>query len=293
MLSDKFKSGRDGFLQRELLFILLAVFAVSLGSCDPDAGEGGYVTYPPDCLFIYSMKDAEKKIPAHPYGDSPERAIYLEVCMDMGDTSQPDNNYLRLLEVIGKSGKYVWLAFGGAAGGETVFTSPPLNEAAKGMDKIIGTSFPNNTKSIEADTNGVSPLFFYENLKWVVGNKGLTEISASAFRSCKGIERAEYLPAKIIGEDAFRGCENLKTVDVFSVETIGDNAFFNCSSLEYITFLGAPPKLGSGVFLGSTPSNFTIIRMKESVYLYTKWLSDNASNFNNGGKDIVFKDWVQ
>ena len=245
-------------------------------------------------LKVYSLKDAEKKLAEHGYGGSPEKAISLEVYMNLGDLSQPNNNYLRLLEVIGKSGKYVGLWLGGCKMGRTtVFTSPPLSKAAVGMDKILGIYFPSVTESIEADKNGRSPFFFYENLRRVeTYNQVLTKIGNNAFSFCRSLESVNLPDVKTIGNEAFRGCENLKEVNLSALKIIGNSAFFECSSFERIyLYYTTPPSLGNDVFLGSTPSDFVIIRNNESSDLFSEWLAENASKFNNDGKDIVLKGW--
>jgi hypothetical protein len=46
-------------------------------------------------------------------GKSPDWPQYVQVSINLGDLSQPDNDYIRLLAVIGKVGKYVHLALSG------------------------------------------------------------------------------------------------------------------------------------------------------------------------------------
>ena len=263
---------------------LAAAFALCFTACGVD----------PRDLSVYSLMDAQKKLAGHRYGNSPDRAINLKVEMNLGDLSQPDNNYLSLLEVIGKSRKYVALDLSYCKTGRTtVFTSPPLSKAAVGMDKIVGIYFPSVTESIESDKNGRSPFFFYENLRRVeTDNQGLTKIGNNAFNLCKSLESVSLHDVKTIGNEAFRGCENLKEVNLSSLKTIGDSAFFECSSFERIyLYYTTPPSLGNDVFLGSTPSDFVIIRNNESSDLFSEWLAENASKFNNDGKDIVLKGW--
>ena len=266
-----------------LFFTLFTVFTLNLYSCPIGQGD-------PREVRVHSIRDAEKKLAGHKFsGDSPDDPLILIVNMDLGDLSQPDNKYLQLLDVIGKSGKYVELNLRGCKMGKTtVFTSPPLNKAVKGMDKIVSIRFPVATKSIEADKNGRSPFFFYENLRWVVRDEiGLTKIGDNAFADCKSLEWLVLSSVKTIGNEAFLGCENLKTIRFFYLETIGDKAFFDCSSLEWLSFY-TPPLLGNSVFLGSTPGDFTIMRKDEYSDIFVMWLADNASKFHNGGKDIVF-----
>jgi len=254
----------------------------------------------PTEIHVYSLSDAKKKLADYSsdgIGSSPEELLDVYVRFDIGDLSQPGNSYLRLIEIIGDSGLYVNLKLGTATMGTRVFTSPQLNEAVKGMDKIIGTTTPVGITSIRADKNGKSPFFFYENLLSFYhpdfSNKGtLTEIGDFAFSSCKNLKYIGIgYNVKTIGREAFHGCENLSGGISFdsSLITIGDKAFYDCSALERIQFRGIPPTLGESVFLGSTPSTITFSIEPEHEALYCAWLTENASKFNNEGKDIVFK----
>ena len=240
-------------------------------------------------ISVYSLSDAKKKLADHTfYGNKPENPLTVLVYMDIGDLSQPVSDYLRLIEIIGDSGLYATLQLGRAKmSGTTVFTSPPLNEAVKGMEKIVGINgFPNNTTSIMADENGKSPFYFYENLVSVgAGGNYLTNIGDYAFSSCKSLEQIDAGGVKTVGNEAFRGCENLKRVSLILSEEIGDYAFFDCDeALEWISMYREPPTLGDSVFLGSTSGSFTLSIKRAHEGLYRTWLNENASKFNNNGK---------
>ena len=214
---------------------------------------------------------------------------------DIGDLSKPNNDYLRLLEIIGNSSlnNAFLLLTGAKMGGTTVFTSPPLNEAVKGMDKILSITIPNITTSIKADIDGKSPFLFYENLKNFYGgtSRDITEVEDYAFSLCKSLENVDFSNSiKTVGREVFIGCENLKQVNFSTtLETIGDKAFYDCGALERFSIQGKFPKLGDSVFRGSTPNKFTIVIKKEHEGSFGKWLTENASKFNNEGKDVVLK----
>jgi len=247
----------------------------------------------PNVIFINSLKDAEEKLAVHTFnGAKPEDPVQLIVRkMNIGDMSQPDNDYLRLIEIIGNSGLYAELSLGEAImGGKTVFTSPPLNEAVKGMEKIVVIDLPYIATSIKTDKNGRSPFFFYENLKRVSGgDTKITEIGDNAFSFCKSLEQVNLYDVKTVGREAFQGCENLKRVTLTLSETIGDRAFLNCESLLQVSMYRKPPTLGDSVFLGNTPSTFTLSIEKAHEVLYRSWLNENALKFNNYGVGIAFK----
>jgi hypothetical protein len=249
-------------------------------------------TYLPYEVHIRSLKEAEEKLNNHTFnGHNPNSPVHLIARMDLGNLSLPNNNYLRLIEIVGNSGLYVELIlFSARMGGTTVFTSPPLNEAIKGMDKIVVISFPASTTSIMADINGKTPFYYYENLRRVeFWGQGLITIGPSTFSFCKNLESADFNRIIVIGDEAFRGCENLNNGFFPSLEAIGDYAFFDCSALEILYFPRQPPNLGKDVFLGSTPGNLTIYIRSSSEKLYRQWLAENASKFNNYGEDVVLR----
>jgi len=235
-------------------------------------------------IYVNSLSDAEKKFADHKFGgETPLKHVEVHVRMDIGDLSRSDNDYFRLLEIIGNYNIYVELLLGGAGmGGTTVFTSPPLNEAIKGMEKVIKILLPRTATSVIAASNEISPFYFYENLIEVsfVGI-GLPEIGDFAFRSCKSLIDINMRSAVItIGKEAFAGCENLKTLTLgASLESIGDRAFFDCETLSMIRMPGKPPTLGEDVFLGNTPSDLTFYVEYKSPFW--SWLYENASKFNN------------
>ena len=271
------------FTRQIIIYMVLAVYFTSCGLFDwSDPTE----------IQVKSLKDAEEKLAKHTFcGDTPNNPVYITVEFDLGDLSKPDNNYLRLLEIIGNSGLYAVLMLGGAKmGGTTVFTTPPLNEAVKGMEKIMKIYIPLITTSIKADINGISPFFFYEKLFNVsASGSKISEISDYAFKSCKTLKQISVGSAKSIGREAFRDCESLRDVFSIRLEEIGDYAFFNCSTFESIGISWKLPTLGDSVFLGSTPSKFTIRIKEEHARLYGEWLAENASKFNDDGIYIVFE----
>ena len=265
--------------------VLGVIFTVIYTTCPFNNDEPGTIT-------VNSLSEVEKKLSAYPYGNSIINPLEVRVNMDIGDLSQPGNDYLRLIEIIGNSGLYVKLFLGGAGmGGTTVFTTPPLNNAAKGMDKIIRIQLPGSAASVMAASNEISPFLFYEKLVEVrFDGIGLPEIGDFAFSSCKNLKEINMRSAvKTIGREAFKGCDNLESVSFGpSLETIEDKAFFDCGFLRRIRLTGMPPYLGDSVFMGSTPSGLTF-SIEENEWLYRGWKAENALKFNNEGKDVVFK----
>ena len=277
--------------------ILAAVVVFFLTACVGGDSKKGDIHYP----TFTSIKKAEQYLASH--GNTvPDPGIVtgpgrarLQMKIDLGDLSKPDNNYLRLLEAVESAGKYVYLDLSRCKmGGTKTFTSVPFDEAPPGADYIIELKLPKITESIKADVNGQSPFFYYKNLYsfnsyddsthtfW-----GPAEIGDSAFSYCKNLEFAPTWQAKFVGNNAFRGCEKLEAPRFLEVESIGDNAFFDCSSLNNIIFGSQPPVLGEGVFLGSTSGNLRIrFYTEEDIEIYRAWLDENLSKFNNNGEDV-------
>ena len=270
-------------------YILLgAVFTVFFTACPFGDGD-------PQVIRVKSLSDAKKKLADYSFSDvglNPEKPVEIYVNFDIGDLSQPGNSYLRLIEIIGNSGLYADLVLPSKMGGTTVFTTPPLNEAVIGMDKIVSIALPSITTNILVDKNGRSPFFFYETYTLVYSStfqSKITKIDDYAFSSCKFKGVHMDWPVKTIGKEAFRGCENMSGILLNStLETIEDKAFFDCSAFEMVIMKGTPPKLGESVFLGNTPAALTLYIEPEHEALYRAWLADNASKFNNNGDDIIF-----
>ena len=90
-----------------------------------------------------------------------------------------------------------------------------------------------------------------------------------------------------IGPVAFMGCDKLKYVNIPNIETIDIYAFADCKLLSSVT-LGetTQPILKGNVFLGSTPSNFTIYVPPAYVASYEAAWKGNNANFNNNGANL-------
>ena len=172
--------------------------------------EDGFPIYPLRThLSIINIEEAEKILNDAFGGDYYYHPIYVEIYIDLGDLSQPGNNYLELLKVVDKVKKYVALELYGQMGGTTVFTGCPLTEAAPGMDMVTSLNLPPATKTIEADANGKSPFYFYKNLS-SIDIKNVQAFGDNAFADCGSLLRIyfsgrgeEYPP--MLGEGVFLG----------------------------------------------------------------------------------------
>lgn len=79
---------------------------------------------------------------------------------------------------------------------------------------------------------------------------GLSEVSPSAFRGCRNLQRVT-LPPNItsIGDNSFNGCSSLRKVDCQGLlKNIGDYAFYWCSSLGEMTISADKLTIGNYAF---------------------------------------------
>ncbi|MCQ2449859.1 MAG: leucine-rich repeat domain-containing protein, partial [Clostridia bacterium] len=95
---------------------------------------------------------------------------------------------------------------------------------------------------------------YYNTMKTVVIENGVTTIGYSAFRGCTGLTSIT-IPDSVttIGEQAFDGCTGLTSVTIGnSVTTIGDYAFYDCTGLTSITIGNSVTTIGYRAFYGCT-----------------------------------------
>ena len=80
---------------------------------------------------------------------------------------------------------------------------------------------------------------------------GVTEIGASAFGGCRGLEQIT-LPAGLltIGDGAFSGCRSLQSMEIPNgVTSIGAAAFSHCEAMTSVTIPATATSLGMNMFL--------------------------------------------
>ena len=106
---------------------------------------------------------------------------------------------------------------------------------------------------------------YYQDIKMVVINSGVTSIGSYVFYGCTGLTSI-IIPDSVtsIGQEAFRGCTGLSSIIIpNSVTSIGDSAFRDCTGLTSITIPDSVISIGNYVFYGCT--GLTSVTISNSV----------------------------
>jgi hypothetical protein len=91
---------------------------------------------------------------------------------------------------------------------------------------------------------------YYQSIKKVIIEEGVTSIGASAFDCCKGLASVE-IPNSVasIGQRAFYGCRVLTSIVIPNgVTSIGNNAFNYCYGLTSVEISNGVVSIGAGAF---------------------------------------------
>ena len=144
---------------------------------------------------------------------------------------------------------------------------------------IYGTGEMNGYSS---DYNKTAPWkSFYETMKTVVINDGVTSIGNYAFYECTELTSIS-LPDSItsIGQHAFYNCSNLTNIIIPNeVENIGNWAFYSCSGLVNITISNSISSIGYRVF--SYCTSLTSIIIPNSVETIGDYAFSNCTRLKN------------
>ena len=121
------------------------------------------------------------------------------------------------------------------------------------FDEVSQTLTISGTGAMYDCTSTARPWFvFYENIKTVVINEGVTTIGNYAFYKCRDLTSVN-IPNSVtsIGKLAFSNCSALTSVIIpNSVTSIGGQAFEYCSSLKSFAIPNSVTSIGIGVFYG-------------------------------------------
>ena len=201
--------------------------------------------------------------------------VILPVRINLGNMTQADSGWQRLLNEIHISGKPIALDLSDCTMNGTEFN--PVNTFSNGKGNIVSIILPNSARSISngriAGTydNSRSAFNFFSELREVIGlniitigiwafggyqpSTGLmgsnvtpntklvnvnfpnvTNIDSYAFIGCIGLTRVSFPAATNIGSYVFSECMNLINVEIPRATSIGWGAFYNCSSFTDANF---------------------------------------------------------
>jgi len=132
---------------------------------------------------------------------------------------------------------------------------------------------------------------YYDEIKTVVLNEGITKIGDWAFFMCRNMD-APTIPNTVqsIGDGAFCGCHGVQSLDIpGSVQSIGNEAFESCDNLTSIHFDEGVKELGlqafwycSGLTSVVIPNSVTIL----GASLFSRCTSLTSVTIGEGVQEI-------
>jgi hypothetical protein len=180
---------------------------------------------------LTSIEEASAYIAAASGGAS-SNPIPLKMRVPLGNMTESDSNWQRLLGAIGTAEKYVTLDLSACAMSGDVFNIGDINA---GKNWILSLVLPDVAKSILTGSSD-SPVF--TELAAVTG-KNITNISGNAFNGYSKLAVVSFPAATGIGTDAFSGCTSLIDVSFPAATDIGGYAFYYCTGLTSVSFPAA------------------------------------------------------
>jgi len=189
-----------------------------------------------DIPLLINLNEVEEYLSAQAGGNLPTNPVPLRLELDLGNMTNVNHNWLKLIELIDTKGKFVDLDLAGCAmSASNVFS--PYKATATGEFYIVGLTLPDAARGIADGTNESPTFLHFSNLKSIIGELVVT-IGSSSFCGQKdgdswkgGNELTIDFPrAGFIGEYAFahRALPPYYSVLFPNVTVIGDHAFESC-----------------------------------------------------------------
>jgi len=213
--------------------------------------------------------------------------VSLPVRINLGNMTQADSGWQRLLIEIHNSGKPIALDLSVSTMNGTEFN--PVNTFSIGKANIVSIILPTVATSIRGGSGGnferhISAFEHFTELREISGTNithigsrafngttdgyvsgrstqntklvsvnfpRVTNIGSYAFMRCVGLVSVDFPAATNIGAGAFIGCSNLSNINFPVVTIIGSDAFDSCTSLTSVDFPRATT-IGSGAFENCT-----------------------------------------
>ena len=178
-------------------------------------------------------------------GDSPESPLPLKVNIDLGDMTERESGWEKLIAAIDRAGKYVALDLSSCAMFGTEFNTNYT--ASPGKDRIVQLILPDAAESI-VDMIAVEGVKNFSNLASVEGVH-IIRIGKRAF-TYTGLQSVNFPAAQDIGYFAFFSCTVLARVSLPSAQNIDESAFAYCTDLESVSFPASTEIAGKNPFYG-------------------------------------------
>ena len=111
-----------------------------------------------------------------------------------------------------------------------------------------------------------NPFAYNTTLKSITLPASITSVTASAFRGCTALERADFLaPTITVMNQSFNNCSSLKSFPFDRVTSIGNYAFYN-TALGSVTLPASVENIGYMAFYGDSPIDLTLLADDYEVF---------------------------
>ena len=188
---------------------------------------------------ISSITDVQTYLSAASGGATAADPVYLDVQLNLADTS---NGWTDLLDAIQTAGKFVALNLSASTISGTEYDPGTANT---GESKIVSLVMPDAATSIKAGSSSASTFSNFTALTSVSGS-AVETIGSDAFAFCDALTTVSLPAATSIGDYAFYWCTALTEVSLPAATDIGDYAFSRAGTSGLIVTLGSHgPHAGS------------------------------------------------
>jgi hypothetical protein len=212
----------------------------------------------PEGMLILDVNEILPYLDTQTGGTSADSPVPLSVQINLGNMTQANSGWRRLMDAIGTADKYLQLDLSACTMSGTEFDPvyiPSGNAIA--VNKIVSIVLPDTATSI-AGREWDDTFSGFDALKSFSG-ASLTSIGNRAFREHRNLDMTS-LPEGIvsIGNSAFWGCENLALTSLpAGLTSIGNYAFSECRNLALASLPAVITSIGDGTFRNCT--NITLI----------------------------------
>jgi len=237
------------------LIVFVLVFIFSLSGCDEldeTPGKDEDIIYddpddpsdpsdpddpsdpsdPPDIDVDPTLEEIIAAMLSEQEGTKDTPAV-LKLDVEIGNMTDTNGNWHRILKVIETSGKYVDLDLSACA--MLYYFFDPDYRITGGKNLIIKITLPDAATEIigvEINVANEQRAFIrFTNLEFVSG-KNIIHIGSYAFRNLIRLKEADFQNLKNIDSTVFANCTSLTKIDFPLLDSIGEYSFSGCSDLK-------------------------------------------------------------